>query len=620
MEPMNKIRVLPEIVANKIAAGEIVERPASVVKELVENALDARCRSIHISVASGGKRLIQVRDDGEGMNEDDAILAFEHHATSKLQTAEDLNAIATLGFRGEALASIASVSRLNLKTRCADPADISGTEIEIQGGILRSVKPVSWDKGTEISVRDLFFNTPARRKFLRSHNTELGHITRLATHYALANPGIRFTLASDGRVLLDAVAVTDVKERIYQVFGELFLKNMVELSGQSGAVKIAGFSSYPYEQRTNPYSQFFYVNGRMIRDKVISSAVRQAYRNSMPSSAYPIVILFLELPFDEVDVNAHPAKTEIRFRDANTVHGLVQRTIERALTASAGVPSFLHRAAPQPLAGLEAFTKDSMVREGGYAAEERSLDFRPHTLQAALGQNPLSYPFGEADGSQGKDPNHSSLNVVPEMLFRASGDTKNKFQFEDLRILGQLRDSYIIACDRDGLLIIDQHVAHERILYEKLAAAMQSGAVETQGLVVPLTLELAPHQVARLEKLMPEFNKNGFQVELFGSSSILVRSVPAIAGEADCRRLISEILDGLDMENRTLDVETIKDRIAIRTACQAAIKVNTPLTPEKMQWLLDELSRTRIPTNCPHGRPIILRFSMHEIERNFGRS
>jgi DNA mismatch repair protein MutL len=258
---MNKIRVLPEVLANKIAAGEIVERPASVVKELLENSLDAHCGSVHISVQSGGKRLIRVRDDGDGMSQDDAILAFEHHATSKLQTAEDLGAIATLGFRGEALPSIASVSRLTLKTRDAEPSQLSGTEIEIHGGVLRNVRPVSWDKGTEITVRDLFYNVPARRKFLKSNDTELGHIARLVTHYALVHPEIRFTLESEGRTLVDATAVATIQERVYQLFGDGFLKNLSELSGRDGSATVTGFCSKPHEQRTNAYSQFFYVNG-----------------------------------------------------------------------------------------------------------------------------------------------------------------------------------------------------------------------------------------------------------------------------------------------------------------------------------------------------------------------
>ncbi len=618
---MSKIRVLPEILANKIAAGEIVERPASVVKELLENSLDAQCRTIHVSILSGGKRLILVRDDGEGMSQDDAILAFEHHATSKLQSAEDLGAIATLGFRGEALPSIASVSRLTLRTRSMDPAMISGTEVDIQGGVMRSVKPISWDKGTELTVRDLFFNVPARKKFLRSNDTELGHIARLVTHYALVHPEIRFTLESEGRILIDAIAVTDIKDRIYQIFGEGFLDNLIELSGRAGSVTVRGFSSRPHEQRTNSYSQFFYVNRRMVRDKVITSAIRQAYRNCMPASAYPVAILFVELPFNEVDVNAHPAKTEIRFRDQSSVHRLVLETIEQALTRSASIPSFTHRASDLPMPVNPSVPETQPIAPDARPSPgETVFDFTPPSAAPNPFQRALHYPFREVPaGFPQKREDHLSLRVLPDMLYGSPLEPRSVFRSGEVRILGQLKDSYIIACDSQGLLIIDQHVAHERILYEKLAAAMQSSTVETQGLLVPLSVDLSPQQIVLLERMMPELNRNGFQVEHFGGTSVLIRSIPAIAADADCRKLLAEILEGLEMEERTLDVERIRDRIAVSTACKAAVKVNMPLTMEKMQWLLDQLSLARIPTNCPHGRPIILRFTTYEIERNFGR-
>jgi DNA mismatch repair protein MutL len=617
---MSIIRVLPEILANKIAAGEIVERPASVAKELLENSIDAHSHAIHVEIISGGKRSILVRDDGEGMSQDDAILAFEHHATSKLQSADDLTAIATLGFRGEALPSIASVSRLTLKTRTADPSSLLGTEIEIQGGVMRSVKPVSWDKGTEIAVRDLFFNIPARKKFLRSNDTELGHIARLVTHYSLVHPEIRFNLVSEGRALIDAVAVSDAKERIYQIFGDRFLDNLMEFSGQAGSTKIHGFASRPHEQKTNPYSQFLYVNRRMIRDKVIMSAIRQAYRNRLPASAYPVVILFLELPFDEVDVNAHPAKTEVRFRDQSLVHNLVFESLERALIEKASIQAFAHRPASDAISDHAFIPTTPILPASGWNPERTAFDFTPPAASPDPFQPSLNYPFREAPAEFSEQRvEHQSLRVLPEMLYDSARESKRPFQAGGVRILGQLHDSYIVACDAQGLLIIDQHVAHERILYENLAATMQRGVVETQGLLVPLALELPPHQIALLEKMMPELNQNGFQVEHFGGASILVRSIPAAAKDSDCQKLLSEILDGLGMEERTLDMERIRDRIAVSTACRAAIKINMPLTMEKMQWLLEQLALVRIPTNCPHGRPIMLRFSTYEIERNFGR-
>jgi DNA mismatch repair protein MutL len=619
---MSRIRVLPEILANKIAAGEIVERPASVVKELLENSLDAGAQSVHLSIEAGGKKRIVVRDDGEGMTQDDAILAFEHHATSKLRSVEDLAAIATLGFRGEALPSIASISRLTLKTRHRSEAETTpGTEVEIHGGTMRSVRAISWDRGTEVAVRDLFFNVPARRKFLRAHDTELGHITRLVTQYALARPEIRFSLESEGRKLIDVVPVPSVRSRAYQLFGDTFLQHLVEIEGRAGDAAIHGFASQPHEQRTNPYSQFFYVNRRTVRDKVLTSAVRQAYVNSMPASAYPVILLFVELPYDQIDVNVHPSKTEVRFRDQSLVHNLVRDSIGRALVGSRSIPVYEHRSMESlpPLPGTPGAGAALAGNPG--AADANRFDFTPPAAAPDPFQHAFHYPLRQVSpGPSVPLTDHHAMRMRPDLLLSTSREEEaGPFPVSGLRILGQIKESYIIACDADGLLLIDQHVAHERVLYEKIALAMNRNAVEIQGLLVPVTIELAPHQMALFERAIPELNRNGFQVEHFGGATVLVRSVPAIAHDLDCEKLLSEILEGLELEERTLDVDRIRDRIAVSMACRAAIKVNMPLTMEKMQWLLDELSRTRIPTNCPHGRPIILRFSLYEIERNFGR-
>jgi DNA mismatch repair protein MutL len=619
---MNKIRVLPETLANKIAAGEIVERPASIVKELLENSLDAGAHTISLKVESGGKKLISVCDDGEGMSQDDAILAFDHHATSKIKSAEDLSAIATLGFRGEALPSIASVSRLILKTREAGSADLSvGTEVEIQGGVMRTVKSISWNAGTEVTVRDLFFNVPARRKFLRANNTELAHITRLVTHYALAHPEVRFTMESEGRLVLNVIRVGSLRERIYQIFGDSFLQNLIELAGQHETTSLHGFSSLPHEQRSNSYFQFFYVNRRMVRDKVITSAVRQAYQNCMPSSAFPVVLLFLTIPYEEVDVNAHPAKIEIRFRQQAIVHDLIRESIQNSLLRSKSIPVFEHRGAewmPD-----KADDKPSLPDSEASPAVPASstFEFSPTVASAGTFKTAFNYPFREiVPPPAGYHADHQSLKIRADMLLSSQAPEARPFQSLGARILGQIHDSYIIAADKEGLLIIDQHVAHERILYEKLARAGLCNNIESQGLLVPITVELPPHQIVLLEKVQGELENNGLRVEHFGGNAVLVRSVPAIASACDCHTLLEEILEGVEPEERTLDVQYVRDKIAVSTACHAAIKVHTPLTPEKMQWLLDELSLTKIPTNCPHGRPIILRFSLYEIERNFGRA
>jgi DNA mismatch repair protein MutL len=619
---MNKIRVLPEILANKIAAGEIVERPASIVKELLENSLDAGAHSISLAVESGGKRLISVCDDGEGMSQDDAILAFDHHATSKIKSVEDLSGIATLGFRGEALPSIASVARLTLKTREASSAELTaGAEIEIQGGIIRGVKSISWNAGTEVTVRDLFFNVPARRKFLRSNETELSHITRLVTHYALAHPEVRFVMESEGRSVIDVFPVGSLRERIYQIFGDAFLENLVELTGERNTTKISGFSSLPHEQRANSYFQFFYVNRRMVRDKVITSAVRQAYQNCMPSSAFPVVLLFLTLPYEEVDVNAHPAKIEIRFRQQAFVHDLIRESIQRALVQGKSIRVFAHHGTEWV---PEKTTSDALLPVASPSLsmpETNDFQFEPVVSPADTFQTAFRYPFREvAPLAAASFAEHQSMKIRADMLFSSPLPEPKPFQSLGARILGQIHDSYIIAADKDGLLIIDQHVAHERILYEKLARAGMRNEVESQGLLIPMTVELPPHQIVLFEKVQKELESNGLRVERFGGNTVLVRSVPAIASDCDCQKLLEEILEGVEREERSLDVQRIRDKIAVSTACHAAIKVHTPLTMEKMQWLLDELSLTKIPTNCPHGRPIILRFSLYEIERNFGRA
>ncbi|MEJ2109190.1 MAG: DNA mismatch repair endonuclease MutL, partial [Acidobacteriota bacterium] len=597
---MNRIQVLPEILANKIAAGEIVERPASVVKELIENSLDAGSSSISIDIQSGGKRLILVRDDGFGMSQDDAIMAFEHHATSKIKTVEDLGSIASLGFRGEALPSIASVSRLTLKTRSEDFSNSSGTVLEIQGGILRSVKPTPWDKGTEIAVRDLFFNVPARRKFLKTNDTENGHIARHVTHYALVHPEIRFTLKSGDRVLLDTIPVQSLKERVYQVFGESFLENLTEFQGSSGEVTVHGFSSKPHEQRTNAYSQYFYVNQRMVRDKVLTGAVRQAYRRCMPASVYPVVILFLELPFDQVDVNAHPAKTEIRFHNQKTVFNLVKNTLERAIASDAHIPEFDMKL--QPSYPFKSIPAGGAYDPDGLSEANSIKEAEIYRNPSYTRQNSLQYPLpddGKIVSSQesSRQSHHAPNGKLPDVNVQ----TGRLFQGDSVRIMGQFRDSYIIAADSGGLLIIDQHVAHERILYEGFSASLTNHSVKTQGLLTPISFDLPPHQAALLEKVTPELISSGFEIEHFGGTSILVRSVPAITGESDCRELLKEILENLETEDRGLDLERIRDRIAVKTACHAAIKVNMPLSVEKMQWLVEMLSRTGIPTNCPHG-------------------
>jgi DNA mismatch repair protein MutL len=360
----------------------------------------------------------------------------------------------------------------------------------------------------------------------------------------------------------------------------------------------------------------------MVRDKVMTSAVRQAYLHSIPSSAYPVVLVFVELPCDQIDVNVHPAKTEVRFRDQNVIHGLIRESIERALIAKRSIPVYEYHAAEMPPRAEDAAVVDTTVLGNDAGMATSGFHFALPAPIFDPFQRAFNYPLREVpQPALLHASDHHALRMRPDLLVGSQSDSvPESFQAAGVRILGQIQESYIIACDAQGLLIVDQHVAHERVLYEKVAIAMQRNAVETQGLLVPVTVELAPHQAALLASALPDLNKNGFQVEQFGANTVLIRSVPAVARDVDCEKLLREILDGLEREERTVDVERIRDRLAVSIACRAAIKVHMPLTLEKMQWLLDELGQTRIPTNCPHGRPILLRFSLYEIERNFGRA
>lgn len=610
------MRVLPEVLAHQIAAGEIVERPASVVKELVENSLDADCSRLEVEVSEGGRSLIRVADDGIGMSRQDCELAFEHHATSKIREADDLTRISTLGFRGEALPSIASVSRIRLRTVAREEAergDAPGVEIEYRGGRRTSLREIAWPKGTEVTVEDLFFNVPARRSFLKTASTELSHISRQVTVYALAHPAIEFRLLHQGRELIDAPAVDSLQERAFQLFGESFVANLVPLEYELEGVQVGGYTSLPHEQRSNAGSLYLYVNGRMVRDRVLMHAARLAYRDLIPASCYPVSLLFVRIDPEQIDVNVHPMKIEIRFRNSQTVHRAICHAIEEAL--------LLHRT------NLSSLARDVSLRpdSGGVVQSmEAFLHRQPGAGQAfgrrafSLSSQPLQgrfalAPAASADPSR-PDPHADQIPVtdyIPETPV----------------VLGQFVESFIVAVDREGVLVVDQHVAHERVLYDQ--ALRQMAGKErpaVQRLLTPLTLELAPQQRAVSDFLLEQLNANGFEVDWFGRSTLVVKGVPALAGEVDPARLMHQILE----EMETLDefaadgapeetLSRIRQKIAISLACRAAIKINTPLSPEKMQWMLDRLFRSENPYTCPHGRPIILRMNIEEILRGFKR-
>jgi DNA mismatch repair protein MutL len=647
---MSRIRILTEAVANRIAAGEVVERPASVVKELLENALDAGANSVRIETEMGGKRMIRVIDDGHGMAHDDALLAFERHATSKLRSADDLMTISTLGFRGEALPSIASVSRLLLETRDANEAE--GTRVEFAGGKLVGVKPAGLPPGTTASVADLFYSVPARRKFLKSDTTELGHIASLVTHYALANPTKQFVLTTPTQEIINCPPAAKLADRVYQLFGRQALEELVEIAGvsaafrsainepemeageESAALTVSGFTSRPEVQRPNRNGIYVFVNRRLVRDRLILHAIHEAYRNILPPTVFPATLLFLEMPYDEVDVNVHPAKIEVRFRRSQFVHDFTRDAIRQALMNARPIASFAAAAvsagiAPNPAPGSTAGNGGvpraiiPAMEELGVGSGVGSDYPAGNGLDStAAPVQPAPQRFAFAPGTLPDFARRSEPNWA-ENFARSSGDAPATLprpeQIADLKPLGQVSASFIVAVNGEGLWIVDQHVAHERVLFEQHLEARRAGKVESQRMLMPLVFELSPRQIVTFEKIAEELAANGFAVEPMGPKSVAIQAVPAGVAASDAEHLLTEIIDGIERENAAISIATLQAKIAASTACHAAIKVNMPLDQTKMEWLLGELSKTDCPMSCPHGRPVVLRYSVKEIEKAFHR-
>ena len=608
---MSKIRVLADHVANQIAAGEVVERPASVAKELVENSIDAGATRITIEIEAGGRRLLKVSDDGEGMVRDDAVLAFERHATSKIRETEDLGAIGTLGFRGEALASIASVARVELTT-CIEGAS-AATRVGIDGGRMRDVKDAAHPRGTTIAVRDLFFNIPARRKFLRSEATETYHLTNLVTHYALAHPEIAFTFINNGREVVRAAPAKDLRERAYQIFGQEFLENLLEVNGGDAQVaRVTGYVSAPRDRRTSRDSQYLFVNRRFVRDRMIGRSLSEGYRSILPHGVYPAALLFIETPLEEVDVNVHPAKTEVRFRRSAAVADAVREAVKAALASASYVPP----PEPEPIATATAAVS--------FIAPQPRIEFVP---PPPVVQRPPVEASGEeiardievmiqsAQSYQSAKSAFPPLNSAEKLAREVTPESLST----NIRPLGQLEESFIIATDDEGLLLIDQHVAHERVLFDKYRALEAERRTDSQQLLVPETFDLTPAQAAVFDDLAPELEKYGFELMRLSGRTVAVKAIPADLPSGEARNMLAELLDTVDAEKKSSARETLRDEIAASLACHAAIKVNMSLTPEKMRWLIDRLLQTSSPTTCPHGRPVILRLSRRDILKGFHR-
>jgi DNA mismatch repair protein MutL len=671
---MGYIRVLSDQVANQIAAGEVVERPASVVKELLENSLDAGAQRIRIDVEAGGRKLIRISDDGCGMMRDDAMLAFERHATSKIHSSDDLLELTTLGFRGEALPSIASVARVHLATRSAEEA--VGTEIEIAGGKILRVADCGIPAGTTLEVRDLFFNTPARKKFLKAEQTELSHIAALVTHYALANPTKHFELHSATHALLEAPAVQRVSERIFQVFGREVLDQLLPVAAETnferagipepppwkrpadwqpqppGPLRLHGFVSRPQLQKLNRNSMYVFVNQRLIRDRMILHALTEAYRNVIPPTSFPVVLLFLEMPPQEVDVNVHPAKTEVRFRQQAFVHDFVRDAVRNSIVKTRPAASFLtalsDHAVMTPalvpdLSPLPGAPEPADGSTRGPGSEEAHVSEARRGAPGSINSGTVS---PEAVAFQDSDPppaveDAERFELQPPSISPAAqslpflpgspaipapqegGDedvtppTLNGLA--SLRPLGQLEESFILAVNEEGLWIIDQHVAHERVLFEKIVRDRNVEQVQRQRLLMPVLIDLKPDQMPLFATIAAELERNGFEAEPFGPRTLAVKATPVGLVGRELERTLVEVLEQTEREQQAQNLDTLRLRIAASIACHAAIKIHTPLEMGKMEWLLEELAKTEHPTSCPHGRPIVLRYSLREIQRAFQR-
>lgn len=607
---MGKIRILPDNLSNQIAAGEVVERPAAVVKELVENSIDAGSLKIHVALAQGGRKEIRVVDNGAGMSHDDALLAIERHATSKIKDLQDLQAIQSLGFRGEALPSIASVSRFELVTREED--SLSGTLIRVEGGILRDARETGCPRGTMVTVRDLFYNIPARRKFLRTVDTEMAHIGDQFLRLAMAQPQIHFQLIHQDRTLYDFSPARSPEGRVGQILGSDLSARMIPFGVEGSSLVLRGFLGPPELQRSNAQSLFLYVNTRPVWERMLTRAILGAYEAVIPKGKYPVVVLFVEIPHALVDINVHPTKREVRFRDPSEILERVRAVIFRSLEG--------YRPSNEPARG---FIRPPLMRE----------DQRPPS-SAFPGQNErLSRPVGDVHASftpshriatQVSAFPHPALVQPQETTGEGVVDTAGQLDFSSpgpgfsrLPLIGQLGNAYVLLEAPDGLVLIDQHAAHERILYDRLSSGTES--VSSQRLLRSVVLQLLPREAAKLRRWMDELGRIGFEIESFGGDSFVIAAVPAVLTGCPPDILIREMLDDAHEDDKTPRWNLMANLVKT-AACHSAVRAGQKLKPDEIRFLLEDLDKTAMPATCPHGRPLWLKLTHADIARLFHRT
>lgn len=605
IEP-TRIHVLPEDLCNKIAAGEVVERPSSVVKELIENSLDAGATDILVELESGGRKLIRITDNGCGMNKQDAFLSLERHATSKIRSDADLFALHTLGFRGEALASIASVSRFRLKT-CGNDQGL-GQEIYAEGGAIKKAEELGMPQGTVVEIRNLFFNLPARRKFLRKEQTELGHAADVVTKQALANPSVSFRLKHNDRTLLDLRREKGIRERVAALLGRSLLKDMLEIDQQVDAdLQLTGLISQPRLTRSAASHIYTFINGRYIRDRVVQHAVMEGYRHLLMKGRYPVVVLFLQIDPAQVDVNVHPTKHEVRFREQSLVHDFITQSLRQALKPAdwldESAPAAGRNTAAVPHSAAQIPGPAETVQEPPVEYQQRQA-FRPATETATFSASKA------AEHSQPDSPRSEQLTLPqpePEGFFSS------------LTILGQYHQSYLLCQAADDLVLIDQHAAHERIGFEKLKTSYLADAVASQTLLFPEVLELDFRSATALNDSLPQLEQLGFEVEPFGGKSFALKAIPQLLPNRDVAQLVIDVALELERVGKAGQLEESIDEILILMACHGVVRANQALTTEEIRALLRELDRVDFKANCPHGRPVMQRLTLAEVERLFRR-
>lgn len=580
---MPAIKILPEEVARKIAAGEVVERPVSVVKELVENALDAGATEIKIELQEGGKRIIRVQDNGSGMSQEDAVLSFHRHATSKISSEEDLERIATLGFRGEALASISAVSRVILKT--CDGRLERGYQLEREGEKLIRFSEIAFPRGTLVEVRDLFFNLPARKKFLRAERSELSLIVSYVTQAALAYPEVRFYLSNNNREIINCPAVKTLRDRVYQLYGKKMTEGLMDVDLEDDGYRVFGLSSRPFSGRLDRQHQFFFVNRRPVKDRMLTAALGQAYLGMLEKDRNPEAFIFLEIPYDQVDVNVHPAKAEVRFREPQMVYRLILKAIETA-------------------ARQESLIKPIILEESGENEKKEKEPEKPDDgTEESVGPIPglMGFHF---------DDSKKNLTVGIRETFPADKLAAGHFE-----LIGQYLNSYIIVTREDGLYIIDQHNAHERVLFEKFSRLAETGQLSSKQMLFPAVINLSASQRINYEELFGELENLGFRLEEMGGNSLALKEYPDVFRKEEAEQILLAVLEEKESEK----FKNRRMRILATMACKTAVKAGQKMSPGEMMFLVEELFKTGNPGLCPHGRPVVIKIDREKIEKTLGR-